>query len=162
MGILSFCLGIGSLESSVASLLPFVAGSHDISSFLDGKPCLTTCGVRSHGCYGNEKSLLLVHLSFPLHQTDCFKFIAFLISLFFFLSFFFFFFSFFSLFWQLLTVLCWRSTTKDELRLALSLPSRVTISTIWFILVVYTSVVLDLSLLGTFWRKLPRKRRVGF
>ena len=95
MGILSFCLGIGSLESSVASLLPFVTGSHDISSFLDGKPCLTTCGMSSHGCYGNEKSLLLVHLSFPLHQTDCFKFIAFLISLFFFLSFFFSFFFFF-------------------------------------------------------------------
>ena len=95
MGILSFCLGIESLESSVASLLPFVTESHDISSFLDGKPCLTTCGVRSHGCYGNEKSLLLVHLSFPLHQTDCFKFIAFLISLFFFLSFFFLFFFFF-------------------------------------------------------------------
>jgi len=69
MGILNFYLGIGSPKSSVASLLPFVTRSHNISSFLDldGKPCLTTCGVRSRDCYGNEKSLLLVHLSLPLH-----------------------------------------------------------------------------------------------
>ena len=82
MGILNFFLGIGSLESSVASLLPFVTESCDISSFLDldGKPCLMTCGVRSHGCYENGKSLLLVHLSFSLHQIGCFKFTAFLIS----------------------------------------------------------------------------------
>ena len=66
MGILKFYLGIGSLESSVASLLSFVTGNHDISLFLnlDGKPCLTTCGVKSRGCYGNRKSLLLVRLSF--------------------------------------------------------------------------------------------------
>ena len=82
MGILNFCLGIGSLESSVDSLLPFVTESRDISSFLDldGKPCLMTCGVRSHGCYENGKSLLLVRLSFSLHQIGCFKFTAFLIS----------------------------------------------------------------------------------
>ena len=82
MGILNFCLGIGSLESSVDSLLPFVTESRDISSFLDldGKPCLMTCGVRSHGCYKNGKSLLLVRLSFSLHQIGCFKFTAFLIS----------------------------------------------------------------------------------
>ena len=69
MGILNFCLGIGNLELSIASLLPFLTISHDISSFLDldGKPCLTTCGVRSCGCYGNGKFLLLVRLSFPLH-----------------------------------------------------------------------------------------------
>ena len=68
MGILNFFLGIRSLESSVASLLPFVTESCDISSFLDldGKPCLMTCGVRSHGCYENGKSLLLVHVSFLL------------------------------------------------------------------------------------------------
>ena len=66
MGILNFYLGIGSLESSIASLLPFVTGNHDISSFLDldGKPCLTTNGVKSRGCCGNRKSLLLVRLSF--------------------------------------------------------------------------------------------------
>ena len=69
MGILNFYLGIGSLESSIASLIPFVTRSHDISSFLDldGKPCLTTYEVRSRGCYGNGKSLLLVHLFLPLH-----------------------------------------------------------------------------------------------
>ena len=72
MGILNFYLGIGSLESFVASLLPFVTGSHDISSFLDldRKPYLTTCGVRSRGCYRNGKSLLLV----SLFLIDCFEF----------------------------------------------------------------------------------------
>ena len=65
-------LGIRSLESFVASLLPFVIGSHDISSFLDldGKPYLTTCGVRSRGCYRNGESLLLV----SLFLIDCFEF----------------------------------------------------------------------------------------
>ena len=69
MGILNFYLGIGSLESSIASLIPFMTGSHDISSFLDldGKPCLMTYEVRSRGCYENGKSLLLVHLFLPLH-----------------------------------------------------------------------------------------------
>ena len=69
MGILNFCLRIGSLESSVASLLLFVIRSHIISLFLDldGKPCLMTCGERSYGCYGNGKSLLLVRLTFLLH-----------------------------------------------------------------------------------------------
>ena len=65
MGILNSSLGIGSLELSVAFLLPFVIGSHDIFSFLDldGKPCLTTCRVRSHGCYKNGKFPRLVRLS---------------------------------------------------------------------------------------------------
>ena len=69
MGILNFYLGIGSLESSLASLLPFVTRSHNISSFLDldRKPCLMTYGVRSHGCYGNGKSLLFVGLFLPLY-----------------------------------------------------------------------------------------------
>ena len=69
LGILNFCLGIGNLELSIASLLPFVTGSNGISSFLDldGKPCLSTCRVRSCGCYGNGKFLLSVRLSFPLH-----------------------------------------------------------------------------------------------
>ena len=66
MGILKFYLGIGSLESSVTSLLSFMIGNHDISLFLnlDGKPCLTTYGMKSRGCYGNRKSLLLVRLFF--------------------------------------------------------------------------------------------------
>ena len=62
MGILNFYLGIGSLESSLASLLPFVTRSHNISSFLDldGKPCLTTYGAKSWGYHRNGKFRCLV------------------------------------------------------------------------------------------------------
>ena len=67
-GYFDFYLGIGSLELSVASLLPFVTRSDDISSFLDldGKPCLTTYGVRSRACYkmGNPFSWCV---SLPFH-----------------------------------------------------------------------------------------------
>ena len=112
MGILNFYLGIGSLESSVASLIPFVTGSHDISSFLDldGKPCLTTCGVRSHGCYEIGKSLSWCVSFFLFIKQIVLSYTAFLIS-------------FLSLLLQLLIVLCWRNTTKNELRQPLSLPS---------------------------------------
>ena len=67
----------------VASLLPFVTGSHDISSFLDldGKPCLTTCGVMSRGCYGNRKSFLLGLFFLFIDLLSCLFFILFLFFL---------------------------------------------------------------------------------
>ena len=74
MGILNFCLGIGSLGSSVIFLLLFVTENHDISLFLDldRKPWLTTCGVRSHGYYGMENPLSWC-VPLPFHLTNCFN-----------------------------------------------------------------------------------------
>lgn len=73
---MSFCSRVENIGLSLDSFLLFVIGNHNISLFLDldGKPFLTTFGVKSRGYYGNGKSYLLVHSFNPL-LTDDFYFI---------------------------------------------------------------------------------------
>lgn len=53
MGIMSSCLGIGTLGLSLDSLLPSMIGNHDTSLFLalDGKRCLMTFGDPISWCF---------------------------------------------------------------------------------------------------------------
>lgn len=84
MGIMSFFLGVENVGLFLDSFLLFVIENHDTSLFLDldGKPCLTTFGVKSRGYYGNGKSHLIVHSFKPLFLlTDAFYFIHVIILL---------------------------------------------------------------------------------
>lgn len=66
-----FCGGVGNLGLSLYSLLLFVIGNHDTLFLnLDGKPCMTTFGAKSHGYYENGKSHLLVRSFKTLFPFD--------------------------------------------------------------------------------------------
>ena len=89
-----------------------------------------------------EVPQLLQKWEIPSLGTSLFLFIKLAILTLLFSEFFFFF--------QFLFVPCQRNVIKDELKLPLNFPSQLTTLTSWLILVAYTSVALDLSLLRTF------------
>ena len=70
---MNFCLRIRIIGSSLDSFLPSVTGNHNTFLFLalDGKPWVTTFGVKSRGYYGNGRSHLLV----LLFEIFCFAFL---------------------------------------------------------------------------------------
>ena len=88
MGILSFCLGIENLGSSLG-FPPFVTRTHDISLSLElaGKPCLVTYKAKSRGYCGNGKfhhlvCTFFIYLSFfliPSSNSYLYNIVSFLV-----------------------------------------------------------------------------------
>ena len=149
MGILSFYPGIENLGSSLGFLLSWLKITILFLSLeLDGKPCLTTYGVKSRGYCGNGKFCRLMRTFYPFFLIPSSR-----IYLYEHCS------SFFVL--QLLIFLSWRVSTATEFRLPLLLLERSRTLTTRSTFVICLTITLDLSPLSTCWRGFIKKKKVS-